>query len=61
MFAIKTSSKIYEPETYKKANSNLVHFWHWKTVIEKEIKKLENHHTYEYNQLPSGRKAVKSK
>ena len=55
---METSSKIHKPETYKEAISDLIHSWYWKSAIEKEIQDLENHHTWEYNQLLLGKKVV---
>ena len=59
--AMETSSKIHKPETYKKAISDPVHSWRWKTVIEEKIQNLENYYTWKYNQLQPRRKAVRFK
>lgn len=33
----------------------------WREAIEEELQNLENHQTWEYNELPQGRKAMGSK
>lgn len=61
MSATETSSKIYKPATYKEAISDPVHLRRWKEAIKEEIQNLEDYHTWEYDHLPPGRKAVGSK
>lgn len=58
MSATEISSKIHKPMTYKQAISDPIHGHRWKEAIEEEIQNLENHHTWEYDQLPADRKAV---
>lgn len=59
--ATEVSSKVYKLTTYKETISNPVHSQDWKEAIEEEIQNLENHHTWEYNHLSTGRKAIGSK
>ena len=55
------SSKIRKPITYDKAINNPIHGRRWREAIEEELQNLENHQTWEYNELPPGRKAIGSK
>lgn len=61
MSATKISSKIYEPATYEEVISDPVHSQCWKEVIEEEIQNLKDYYTWEYDHLPSDKKAVGSK
>lgn len=61
MSAIEVSSKVYKPSLYEKAISDPMHTRQWKEAIEDEIQNLENHQTWEYDNLPDNRKAVGSK
>lgn len=61
MLAIEISSKVYKPKTYGEVINNLIHGRQWKEAIEDEIQNLENHHTWEYNNLLSEKKTVGSK
>lgn len=56
-----STSKIYKPNTYDEAISDLIPERHWREAIEEELQNLENHHTWEYEQLPNKRKAIGSK
>ena len=58
MSATKISSKIHKSATYKKAIFDPIYFRRWKEAIEEEIQNLEDHYTWEYNQLPPGQKTV---
>lgn len=55
------TSKIHEPSTYEEAISDPIHGRRWKEAIEEELQNLENHHTWEYEELPENRKAIGSK
>lgn len=55
------SSKICKLLLYDQAINDLIHSRLWKEAIEKELQNLENHQTWEYNELPSGQKAIGSK
>lgn len=48
-----TSSKVYEPKTYKEAITDPIQFKQWRDAIEEEIQNLENHQTWEYDRLPT--------
>ena len=48
----KSINEIHEPQTYDKAISNLIYSRYWKEVIEEELQNLENHQTWEYDELP---------
>lgn len=61
MSATEVSSKIHEPRTYEEAISDPIHARQWKEAIEEEIQNLENHSTWEYDELPQGRQAIGSK
>lgn len=61
MSATEVSSKIRKPRSYEEAIADPVHSRRWKETIEEEIQNIENHHTWEYDNLPPGRKAVGSK
>lgn len=61
MSVTETSSKVHEPATYEEAISDPIHARQWKKAIEEEIQNLEDHQTWEYDHLPSDRKAVGSK
>lgn len=58
MLETKISNKVYKPTSYNKAISNSVHGWHWKEALEKEIRNLKNHPTWEYDKLLSYIKVV---
>ena len=55
------SSKIREPTTYDEAINDPIHGRRWREAIEEELQNLENHQTWEYDELPPGRKAIGSK
>ncbi len=55
------SSKIYEPTSYEEATNDPVHGRRWREAIEEELQNHENHQTWEYDELPSGQKAIRSK
>lgn len=55
------SSKICKLLLYNQAINDLIHGRLWKETIEKELQNLENHQIREYNELPSGQKAIGSK
>lgn len=61
MSATEISSKVYEPKTYDKAINDPIYGRRWKEAIKDEIQNLENHHTWEYDNLPPGKKVVRSK
>ncbi len=61
MSATEIRSKVYEPKIYNKAINDPIHGRQWKETIEDEIQNLENDYTWEYDNLPLGRKAVRSK
>ena len=61
MSITETASKIYEPASYDKAVNNPVHDRRWRKAIEEELQNLESHQTWEYKELPLGRKAIGSK
>lgn len=58
MSIVVSTSKIYKPNTYNEAISDLIYGRHWREAIEKELQNLENYHTWEYKQLPNNRKAI---
>lgn len=57
---IKTISKVHELITYKEVIDNLIYEKRWKKAIEEELQNLEDHHTWEYKELPTGCKAIDS-
>ena len=61
MSMAESTSKIYEPNTYDEAISDLIYGRRWRETIEAELQNLENHHTWEYEQLPNDRKTIGSK
>lgn len=61
MSMAESTNKIYEPNTYDEAISDPIHGRRWRKVIEEELQNLEDHHTWEYEQLSHDRKAIKSK
>lgn len=61
MSMAESTSKIYEPNTYDEAISDPIHGRRWREAIEEELQNLENHHTWEYEELPNNRKAIGSK
>lgn len=56
-----SSSKIHKPKTYEEAVSNPIHGRQWRDAVEEELHNLESHHTWEFEELPSGRKPIGSK
>ena len=61
MSMTKANSKIHEPGSYNEAVNNPIHGRRWREAIEKELQNLENHQTWEYEELPPERKAIGSK
>ena len=61
MSMAESTSKIYEPNTYDEAISDPIHGRRWREAIEEELQNLEDHHMWEYKQLPHNRKAIGSK
>lgn len=61
MSITESSSKIHEPESYEEAVNDPIHGRRWREAIEKELQNLENHQTWEYEELPADRKAIGSK
>ncbi len=61
MSITESASKIYEPTSYDEAVNNQIHGRRWREAIEDELQNLENHQTWEYNELPPGQKAIGSK
>ncbi len=61
MSITESTSKIYEPNTYDEAISDLIHRRRWREAIEEELQNLESHYTWEYEQLPNDCKAIGSK
>ncbi len=61
MSITESASKIYEPTSYDKAVNDQIHRRRWREAIENELQNLENHQTWEYDDLPPGRKAIGSK
>lgn len=57
----KVNSKIYKPRTYKKVMNNSIHSRRWKKAIEEKIQNFENHHIWEYDNLPPDQKTIGSK
>ena len=57
----KASSKFRELKTYKDAISDLIYGRQWKDAVEEELHNLESHHTWEFEELLQGPKAVGSK
>ena len=55
------SSKVHEPTSYEEATNDLIHGRRWREAIEEELQNLENHQTWEYDELPPNRKAIGSK
>ncbi len=58
MSITETTSKIYEPGSYQEAVDDPVHGRRWREAIEEELQNLESHQTWEYEELPAGRKAI---
>ena len=61
MSATEMRSKIYEPKTYNEAKADPIHGRQWREAIEEELQNLEQHSTWEYDELPSGQMAIGSK
>lgn len=61
MSATEVGSKIYEQKRYDEAIANPIHSHQWREAIEEELQNLEQHSTWEYDELPSGRVAIGSK
>ena len=61
MSMTESSSKIHEPTLYNAAVNDPIHGRRWREAIEDELQNLENHQTWEYDELPPGRKAIGSK
>ena len=61
MSATEISSKIHEPSNYDEAISDPVHGRKWREAIEEELHNLEQHNSWEYDELPSGGVAIGSK
>ncbi len=61
MSITETTSKIYEPGSYDEAVNDPVHGRRWREAIEEELQNLESYQTWEYEELPTGRKAIGSK
>ena len=55
------SSKIHKPTSYNEAINDAIHGRRWREAIEEELQNLENHQTWEYDELPPGQKAIRSK
>lgn len=55
------SSKIHKPTSCEEATNDPIHGRRWRGAIEEELQNLENHQTWEYDELPPGRKAIGSK
>ena len=47
--------------SYKETINDANHGRRWRKAIEEELQNLENHQTWEYGELPLGRKAIGSK
>lgn len=56
-----SSSNIHEPASYEEAISDPKHGRQWRDAVEEELHNLESHHTWEFEELPSGRKPIGSK
>lgn len=61
MSMTETNSKIHELKSYVEAVKDPIYGRRWREAIEEELQNLENHQTWEYNELPPGRKAIGSK
>lgn len=61
MSITESNSKIHKPGLYDKAVNDPIHGRRWQEAIKDELQNLENHHTWEYEELPLGRKAIGSK
>lgn len=61
MSITESSSKIHEPKKYEEAVNDLIHGRRRREAIQDELQNLENHYTWEYKQLPLGRKAIGAK
>ena len=61
MSITESTSKIDEPKAYDEAINDPIHGRRWREAIEEELQNLESHHTWEYEKLPPGRKAIGSK
>lgn len=58
MSMTESGSKIYEPTSYDEAVNDQIHGRRWQEVIEDELQNLENHQTWEYDELLPGQKAI---
>ena len=61
MSLTEANSKIHEPKSYDEAIDDPIHGRRWREAIEEELQNLESHQTWEYDELPPGRKAIGSK
>lgn len=61
MSITEATSKIDEPTSYDEAVNDAIHGRRWREAIKDELQNLENHQTWEYDELPPGRKAIGSK
>ena len=61
MSITKCSSKIREPTSYNEAINDAIHGRRWRETIEEKLRNLENHQTWEYDELPPRQKAIGSK
>lgn len=56
-----SSSKIYEPTSYDEAVNDPIHGRRWREAIKEELQNLEDYQTWEYDEIPPGRKTIGSK
>ena len=61
MSATEISCKVYKPRTYDEAISDPIYGRQWREALEEELQNLEQHNTWEYDKLPSGRIEIGSK
>ena len=61
MSITKCNGKIRKPTTYDKVINNLIHGRRWRGATEEELQNLKNHQTWQYDELPLGQKAIRSK
>ncbi len=61
MSMTEANSKIHKPGSYNKAVNDSIHGRCWRETIKEELQNLKNHQTWEYEELPPGRKAIGSK
>ena len=54
----KISSKVYKLKSYNEVIADLLHSTRWRQAIEEEIYTLEIYHTWDYKELPEGKKAI---